>query len=68
MTPAEHIRALWYAANIGYNTGTYDSADMEIIEKFAKMVASDCMSVVREYGIHGTELITDDISQDYGID
>lgn len=67
MTPAEKIRGLWYKANIGYNTGTYDAVDPEVIERFARLVVTDCIDTASEYGLHGGELITENLRDDYGI-
>ena len=68
MTPKDRIIGLWYKANVGYNTGTFDNADAEIIEKFAQLIAADCISVVSEYGLHGGELIVDDLRECYGLE
>lgn len=62
-----HVVKLWYVANMGYNTHTYNNADPEIVESFARKVVESCIDVIAEYGIRGSELIIADLREQFNI-
>lgn len=67
MTPQDRIAGLLWKASLGFNEGTIKDSDPAVIAKFAQLVAQECVSVVREYGIHGSEYIIEDINAAFGI-
>lgn len=61
------VAKLWYIANMGCNTHTYNNADPEIVESFARKAVELCIDTIAEYGIHGSELIIADLREQFNI-
>lgn len=62
-----HVAKIWYESNIGFNTHTYNTSDPDIIATFAKKIVESCISVIGEYGIHGSELVIADLREQFDI-
>ena len=63
----ERINGLWWKARIGYNN---QSCDPEVLEKFAKLILEDVMSICEDLGDKSMDghYCVDEIRKKFGVE